>query len=409
MKPIPGGNICTPKGFLASALHCGLKKSGKPDICLLVSERPATAAAAFTTNKFRAAPVELSERTLAKSLPMRAIVVNSGNANACTGKKGMENARAMAAVTAKALGIKPGEVLVCSTGRIGVQLPMDKLEKGITAAATSLGADKGSDAAGAIMTTDLAKKECAVSFRTSGGPTVSIGAMTKGSGMISPKMRTAHPHATMLSFITCDADVEEQFLRKTFDSCVRRSFNMITVDNDMSTNDSVIMLANGAAGNRRITAKSPDAAKFADALLAVMEKMARSIVLDGEGATKFVTVLVEKARSDSDAELCARAICNSMLCKTAWFGGDPNWGRILAAAGYSGAKFSPDKTDLFYNRSAVIRKGRPVETPEEKLAREVSGKELLVRISLGAGKKSCTMWTSDLSYDYVKINADYRT
>ncbi|HRU01632.1 MAG TPA: bifunctional ornithine acetyltransferase/N-acetylglutamate synthase, partial [Victivallales bacterium] len=279
---------------------------------------------------------------------------------------------------------------------------------GIDIIAKNLSAKNASDAAEAIMTTDLVKKEAAIVFKTFDGKEIFIGSMTKGSGMISPKMQT-FPHATMLSFISCDALVEKNFLRKVFDECIQSTFNKITVDNDMSTNDTVIMFCNGAATNKLINENSPDAANFAEALRLLMEKMAKSIVLDGEGVTKFVTVIVENAANREDAEKCARAIANSMLCKTAWFGGDPNWGRILAAAGYSGAEFSPEKVDLLYNDKFVIKKGKPEEIPEKELAEEVAKKEFVIKIRLGAGKKNCTIWTSDLSYDYVKINADYRT
>lgn len=408
MQFLKNGNICSPKDFYASAVACGLKKSGKKDLCIICSTKPAIAAAAFTSNKFCAAPVEISKEKIKNSKYFRAIVVNSGNANACTGSLGLQNARKMAAYAAKCLALKDSEVLVCSTGRIGVQLPMRKIRSGIKNASKSISPEKGSEAAEAIMTTDLVKKECAVSFSSQKGEKITIASMTKGSGMISPQMHS-YPHATMLCFITTDAAVERAFLRKTFSDSIESTFNKISVDNDMSTNDTVIMLANGSAGNDKIRENSPDAANFAKTLRTLMEKMAKSIVLDGEGATKFVTVVVENASTRSDAEKCARAICNSMLCKTAWFGGDPNWGRIVAAAGYSEAKFNPQNIDLFYNNKPVIRRGKPSTIKEEILAKEVSKKEFIVRIRLGAGSESCTMWTSDLSYDYVKINADYRT
>jgi len=408
MEFIKSGNICSPKGFMASAVSCGLKKSQKKDLCILYSEKPAIVSAAFTTNKFCAAPVELCKEKLKKSSNFRAIVINSGNANACTGKEGIKNARETAVYAAKKLSVKSSEVLVCSTGRIGVQLPMQKIKTGIDIATKNLSAENGSVAAEAIMTTDLAKKEAAIVFKTHDGKDIFMGSMTKGSGMISPKMQTV-PHATMLSFISCDAFVEKKFFQKVFDESVQLTFNRITVDNDMSTNDTVIMFCNGAAANKVINNNSPDAANFAKALRLLMEKMAKSIVLDGEGVTKFVTVIVENAANDEDAERCARSIANSMLCKTAWFGGDPNWGRILAAAGYSGAEFSPEKVDLLYNDSFVIKKGKPVAVSEEELAKEVAKKEFIIKIRLGAGRKNCTIWTSDLSYDYVKINAEYKT
>ena len=408
MRFLKDGNICTPREFYASAVVCGLKKNRKKDLCLIYSQKPAIVAAAFTSNKFSAAPVEVSKAKIRDSKHFRAIVINSGNANACTGEKGLHNARGMTSYAAKSLSIKDSEVLVCSTGRIGVQLPMRKIRDGIKNAAKSLSVDNGHEAAEAIMTTDIVKKEAAICFSTKKGVKINIAAITKGSGMISPQMRS-FPHATMLSFITCDAAVEPSFLREIFGECVDFTFNKIVVDNDMSTNDTVIMLANGAAGNEIICKNSKDAANFTKALRLLMEKMAKSIVLDGEGATKFITVTIENAASHDDAEKCARSICNSMLCKTAWFGGDPNWGRILAAAGYSGAEFNPEDVDLFYNDKIVIRNGKPSEIPEHVLAKEVAKKRFTVRVRLGAGGKSCSMWTSDLSYDYVKINADYKT
>jgi glutamate N-acetyltransferase/amino-acid N-acetyltransferase len=406
---LENGNICSPKGFRASAANCGLKKSGKPDICILFSESPALVAAAFTTNKFSAAPVNYSKGIAAKGKTVRAVMINSGNANACTGAQGDKNARAMAEITAKQLKVKKNEVLVCSTGRIGVQLPMEKIKYGIKTTASSLSNTKGGDAANAIITTDLVKKECAASFKTDDGKTVTIASMTKGSGMIAPQMKTVPLHATMLSFITTDALIDKAFLHKTFDNCVRATFNKITVDGDMSTNDTVILLANGAAENTKISANSKRSKQFSETLMNIMKKMAQSVVLDGEGATKFVTVNVRNASSEQDAEKCARAIANSLLCKTAWFGGDPNWGRVVAAAGYSGAKFNPSKTSLHYNGIPVIVKGMDAGTPEEKLAKTVAQKEILILIDLNAGTKSCEIWTNDISYDYVKINADYRT
>jgi glutamate N-acetyltransferase/amino-acid N-acetyltransferase len=406
---LPKGNICSPKEFKVGAAYCGLKKSKNLDICVLYSKLPAVAVAAFTTNKFRAAPVEFSEKIIRAKKKVSAIVINSGNANACTGLQGMENSQRMAKIASEALGISVTEMLVCSTGRIGVQLPMEKIKNGIESIiASGLSAKNGHKAAEAIMTTDLSKKECAVVFNAE-NKKITIASMTKGSGMISPKLETSFPHATMLSFITTDAVIDQDLLTETFNECVQNSFNKITVDGDMSTNDSVILLANGATGNKKINKGSQGAEIFKNALFQVMKKMAQSIVRDGEGATKFVAVETINARSEKDADLCSRAIANSLLCKTAWFGGDPNWGRIAAAAGYSGAKFNPAKTSIDYNNLPVILNGLSVGTPEAKLASEVAKKNIHIRINLAVGKYSATIWTNDISYDYVKINAEYKT
>ena len=404
---IKNGGVTSPAGFMASGICAGLKKSGKADMALIFSETPAKVAAAFTTCLFAAAPVELGRETLKKNSLVSAVIVNSGNANACTGKQGLKNARAMAGLTAKQLGIKPSGILVSSTGRIGVQMPMGKIEAGIKKACSALSRNGGHDSALAIMTTDTCPKEIAVSFETSGGK-VTIGGMTKGSGMIAPGMRTV-PHATMLAYVTTDAAVDAKFLNKCLAEGTDRSFNRITVDGDMSTNDTLIILANGKAGNRKIKSGSRDAAVFREALFHVLEHLAKAIVLDGEGVTKFVTVKVLNAPTCKDAALCAKSIANSLLCKTAWFGGDPNWGRVMAAAGYSGAAFNPEKACLSYDKTPVVKNGQDAGTPESVLAKIVRNKSFTITLDLKSGKKSSEVWTGDISYEYVKINADYHT
>ncbi len=404
---VKNGGITSPAGFMASGICAGLKKSGKTDMALILSETPANASATFTTCLFAAAPVVLGRETLKKNSPVSAVIINSGNANACTGKQGLKNARRMAESTARNLGIKPSEVLVSSTGRIGVQMPMDKIEAGIKKACSALSANGGHASALAIMTTDTCPKETAVCFEISGRK-ITIGGMTKGSGMIAPGMQVV-PHATMLAYVTTDAAVDAKFLNKCLAEGADSSFNKITVDGDMSTNDTLIILANGKAGNKEIKSGSKDAAIFKEALFHVLENLAKAIVLDGEGVTKFVTVKVLNAPSIKDATLCAKSIANSLLCKTAWFGGDPNWGRVMAAAGYSGASFNPEKVCLYYDKTPVVKNGQDAGTPEEVLAKVVQNKSFTIALDLKSGKASTEVWTGDISYEYVKINADYHT
>ncbi len=404
---IKGGGITSPAGFKAAGICAGLKKSGKTDMALIFSETPAKAAAAFTTCLFAAAPVVLGRETLKKNSHISAVIVNSGNANACTGKNGLKNARKMAELTSKQLGVKPSAVLVSSTGRIGVQMPMGKIETGIKKACSSLSANGGHDSALAIMTTDTCPKEISVSLDVSGRK-VTIGGMTKGSGMIAPGMQTV-PHATMLAYVTTDAVINAKFLNKCLAEGTDKSFNRITVDGDMSTNDTLVILANGKAGNREIKSGSKDGANFKQALFHVLENLAKAIVLDGEGVTKFVTIKVLNAHSEKDATLCAKSIANSLLCKTAWFGGDPNWGRVMCAAGYSGASFNPDKVCLFYDNIPVVKNGQDAGTAESVLSNVVRNKSFTITLNLKSGKESTEVWTGDISYKYVKINADYHT
>ena len=336
----------------------------------------------------------------------QACVVNSGVANACTGLEGYENTRRTAALAADALKVSPDQELVASTGRIGVQIPMDKIEKGIREGVKLLSPEGGSAAAHAILTTDTRPKELAVSF-TVNGRKVTVGGCCKGAGMISPHMVTA-PHATMICVITTDAEADNSYLSRVIGKAVEASFNRITVDNDMSTNDTVLLLANGASGVK-IAKNSEGADLFEDAVRMVAEHLARSIVYDGEGVTKFVSVEVSGAANDRDAELAARAIANSPLCKTAWFGCDPNWGRILAAAGYSGATFLPENVSVYFDETPVVRGGLDAGTPESELAELMKRREFAVKVDLGEGNSACTIWTGDFTYEYVKINADYHT
>lgn len=403
---IQDGSVTAPAGFQACGVTAGLKVTGNPDMALLFSEKECTFAGTFTSNLFAAAPVEYCRNICKNSSTVRAVIVNSGVANACTGVEGYKNSCLTAEKGAAVLGIAPEQVLVASTGHIGDQLPMDIIEKGIKEGASLLSADGGHSAARAIMTTDTRPKETAVTF-TVNGKKVTIGGMCKGSGMISPRMMAA-PHATMLGFITTDAACDKALLSKLLFEAVNGSFNRITVDNDMSTNDTVVVMANGLSGVT-IAQGTPEAELFAEGLRMVASFLAKAIVYDGEGVTKFISVEVKGAANDEDAEKCARAIANSPLCKTAWFGADPNWGRILAAAGYSGAKFRTEDFQLDFDDLPVIRGGLPAGTKEEELAAILKKREFTVKVDLGAGESSSTVWTGDFTYDYVKINADYRT
>ncbi len=402
---IDGGSVTSVPGFRAAGVTAGFKRSGAPDFAMIASDVPANFAGAFTSCTFAAAPVQVCRKRVLESEYLRAAVINSGNANACTGATGLANAERTCELVAVRLGIKPEEVAVSSTGRIGVQMPMAAIERGIDLAAAALSDKGGSTAAEAIMTTDTVPKSVALQLEI-GGRTVTIGAMTKGAGMIDPAMTV--PHATMLCYITTDVKADNALLRDMIGANVADSFNRITVDGDMSTNDTTIVMANGLSGVE-LKAGTPEAALFQEALLTVMQDLARRMVMDGEGATKFVTVKVVRSRSKENAKLCAEAVANSLLCKTAWFGGDPNWGRVVAALGYSGAVFDPDKTDIYYDGMPVVRQGGDAGTPESALCGIVKQREFTVLVDQNEGDAEYWVWTSDISYEYVKINADYHT
>jgi glutamate N-acetyltransferase / amino-acid N-acetyltransferase len=415
------GSICAPRGFKAAAVFCDIKRLGtgkgsekgrKDDLALIVSDTPAAVAGMFTTNQVCAAPVKVSARNGARKFA-RAIVVNSGNANACTGARGMADAKKMTELTAQSLGIEAREVLVCSTGRIGVPMPMANVKRGIVDAAGRLSASRLSarQAAEAIMTSDTRRKEIAVEFKL-GDAGIRIGGICKGAGMIQPGMsRTgkgpaAGLHATMLAFLTTDAAVEPDFLRAALECAVAQSFNRITVDGDMSTNDTVLILANGIAGNP--PGKEPKV--FQRALNYVTLELAKMIVRDGEGVTRFITLHVHGARTAADAEAVARSVANSTLVKTSWFGGDPNWGRILCAMGYSEAVVDETKVDVGYCRPGkreitfAVRRGQPTGTSLQTLGRIVSQPEFDLHIFLNAGRHDCVLYTSDLTEEYVEFN-----
>ena len=408
------GSVCAPCGFKVAAVFCDIKKLGtgkgsekkkKGDLALIVSDVPAAVAAMFTTNQVCAAPVKLSARRAAQNV-VQAIVVNSGNANACTGRQGVLDAKKMTQLTARTLKLKESHVLVCSTGRIGVPMPMKNVKRGIGECAPLLARStiNAQQVAEAIITTDTRRKEIAVEFKID-NRTVRIGAMCKGAGMIQPGMK----QATMLAFITSDVAIESAVLTRALKIAVAQSFNRITVDGDMSTNDSVIMLANGLAGNRRLDGVSPYRQKFQRALDLVTLELAKMIVRDGEGTSRFVTLHVHGARNAREAESAARAIANSSLVRTSWCGGDPNWGRILCALGYSGAKVNEAMVDVGYSRPNDekirwgFRRGEPAGSLQN-LAEITSAKEFDVHVDLNLGRGQFVMFASDLTEDYVALN-----
>jgi glutamate N-acetyltransferase / amino-acid N-acetyltransferase len=405
---ITTGGVATAKGYRAAGISAGIKATRKPDLALIVSDTPAAAAAMFTQNKVQAAPVTVCREHLQKSGGVvRAIVVNSGCANACTGDTGMADARAMAAETAALVGCPVDQVLVASTGVIGVNLPMDKLRSGIPQAFDSLSGSQGPQAALAIMTTDPFPKESATTIMI-GGRTVTIGGMAKGSGMIGPDMAAAPhaPHATMLAFVTTDAAVPQALLSRALAEVVDDTFNAITVDGDTSTNDTVVLLANGASG---VTIGDADYASFTKALRVVCLELALGIVRGGEGATKLVTVDVTGAASRDEARRTAKAIANSLLVKTAIHGGDPNWGRLIAVAGRAGVAFNPGRARVTIGSIVLFENGRPYDERASDAAEYLTRKEVAVAVDLGAGSDMSTVYTCDLSAEYVRINAEYRT
>jgi len=395
------GGITAARGFTAAGVACGIKASGKRDLTLVATGRPVPAAAVFTTNLAQAAPILVSrERLAASGGHAAAIVVNSGCANACTGVDGMTHANAMADLTAATLGVDPSAVLVASTGVIGVKLDMAKVERGITMAAAALSAGGGSDAALGIMTTDPFPKEAAIEVVSPKG-TFRVGGIAKGSGMIEPMM------ATMLGFVTTDAQVAPGLLQRALRAAVDDTFNAITVDGECSTNDCVFALASGASG---VVLEATDLRLLVDALRAACEPLAIGIVRGGEGATKLITVNVGGARSDSDAKRTARAIANSPLVKTAIHGGDPNWGRLVAVAGRSGAAFSLDRAVVRMGPIELFSNGAPHDERAPEAAEYLKGHEIEVFVDLGTGGQGHSrIWTCDLSAEYVRINADYRT
>jgi len=393
------GGVTAPQGFRAAGVSAGIKAQGL-DLALLVSDTPATAAAVFTTNRVQAAPVSISRDHLARSAGVaRAVIVNSGCANACTAQSGLDAARSMASTTAQLVGCPIEQVLVASTGVIGVALPIAKITAALPAAVAALAADQGARAARAIMTTDPFPKEASAQLRV-GGRNVTIGGMAKGSGMIEPMM------ATMLAFVTTDASVAPALLDRALREVVNDTFNAITVDGECSTNDTLVLLANGRSGATIDAGSYPD---FVDALEKVCRNLALGIVRGGEGATKLVTVTVTGAASSADARRAAKTIANSPLVKTAIHGGDPNWGRLIAAAGRAGVDLDLNGAAVRIGSIVLFDRGRPHDECAPEAAEYLKGTELTVSVDLGVGSASSTVWTCDLSGEYVRINADYRT
>jgi glutamate N-acetyltransferase/amino-acid N-acetyltransferase len=396
VREIKGG-VTAPVGFVAASIYCGVKEGNadREDIALILSEAAAVGAGTFTTNKVKAAPVLVSMARL-RGKGARAIIANSGNANACTGAEGLASARRMCRAVAKALKVPEREVLVCSTGRIGVQLPIAKMEAAIAQIHPRLGA-WSLDAARALMTSDSFPKEAAVECEIAGSR-VRIGGIAKGAGMIDPNM------ATMLSFVTTDAAIRKADLQKALRTAVAQSFNRITVDGDMSTNDTVLALANGRAGNALLKPGTADFAIFQAALDRVTASLARMIVKDGEGVSRFIDLHVTGARTDADARLAARAVANSILVKCAWYGGDPNWGRIMDAVGYCGARIRPDRIRIAYDSVPAVEAGMPAATPVSRLRAVARKKEFTITVDLGLGRGTFRIWTTDLTTEYVEFN-----
>jgi len=421
------GSITAPKGFLASGVFCDIKRLGtgkgsnkgkKRDLALILSQVPAVVAGMFTTNQVCAAPVKVCAQRVRQGMA-QAIVANSGNANACTGARGLKDAETMAALAAAEFRLRPERVLVGSTGRIGIPMPMAQIKRGIREAAAKLGPspEHAAQAAEAIMTSDTRPKQTAVEFNLNGKP-VRIGGICKGAGMIQPGMSAtgARPaavplHATMLCFLTTDAAIEAPALQAALEQAVANSFNRITVDGDMSTNDTVLVLANGAAENQRLkTWPTEDFNAFESALNQVCLELAKMIVRDGEGVSRFVTVRVSGAKSFADADAAARAVANSSLVKTSWCGGDPNWGRILDALGYSSAQIVEEKIDVAYSlpgsrkRLYSLKQGQPAAVPFRSLCRIAAQKEFDLHINLNLGPASALIYASDLTEAYVDFN-----
>ena len=392
------GGITAAQGFVASGAYCGIKEGNesKQDLALIFSRSPGVAAATFTTNRVKAAPVRVSAAHL-RSVHANAIIANSGNANACTGCIGIDHAKRMARAAAKALGIKERQVMVCSTGRIGVELPITKMEKSIAKMPMTLQRDGSTKAARAIMTSDTFPKEIAVEIGID-RKKVRIGGIAKGAGMINPNM------ATMLCFLSTDAAIGKKDLQRVLGIAVEQSFNRITIDGDMSTNDTVILLANGLAGNQPLKSAQPAFKIFQNALNYVTARLAHMIVEDGEGVSKFVEVQVKGAATFQDARMASEAVAGSTLVKCSWYGGDPNWGRIMDALGYSGARMREEMVDIYYDGVIAVRCGMASKTPTTKLRQVVAKDRIKVMIDLQMGSAEYTVFTTDLTTRYVEFN-----
>ncbi|WP_283624220.1 bifunctional glutamate N-acetyltransferase/amino-acid acetyltransferase ArgJ [Clostridium butyricum] len=405
IKYIDGG-VTAPKGFLASGIYCGIKQgSVKKDLALIYSEVPAKASGMFTKNKVKGAPIYICKDHLSNK-KAQAIIINSGNANTCTGDDGLSKAKKMTALQAKALNLKADDVLVASTGVIGVPLNIDAIKDGIPLLTEKLSKNGNQDAASAIMTTDTFMKELAAEFYI-GDTKVTLGTMAKGSGMIEPNM------GTMLSFITTDISISPQLLDEALKSTVTITYNRVSVDGDTSTNDSIFILANGQANNPTITEKDENYYTFVNVLKEINIIMAKNIAKDGEGATKLLECQVIGAATEKDAVLFGKSVINSSLVKTAMFGSDANWGRILCALGYANVDFDPEKVDVSFESCAgeieVCKNGSSVAFDEDKAKKVLDQKEIIIKINLSQGESTAYVWGCDLSYEYVKINGDYRS
>ncbi len=401
-KVIAGGTVTSPAGFKAKAVNAGIRKSRK-DLAVLYSDQPAVAAALYTLNGFAAAPVQVTKMVLAKTETLQAVVVNSGNANAYTGEQGIEDAWLTIKLTADRMHLDPTKVAVASTGVIGLALPMQIIKAGITKLAEiEFSSTGGADFSEAILTTDLVTKELAVTVEID-GKQVTIGGSAKGSGMINPNM------GTMLAFVTTDAAIESAALDRILRSTTDASYNMVTVDGDTSTNDMVIALANGLAGNRPLNEQHPDWSSFEQAFLHVNRELARKIAADGEGASKLITVTVTGAKDMTMARVVAKTIVGSNLVKAAVYGADPNWGRVIMAIGNSGYKIEEELLDIDFGNLKVISKGLVTDYDEAELVREIEQEEVEILVNFNQGEEKATAWGCDLTYDYVRINASYRT
>lgn len=402
------GGVTSPKGFAASSYAAGIKYKDREDMALIYSEQPCTVAGVFTSNVVKAAPVVWDRQVVEKADCVRAVIINSGIANACTGEEGMKICRATAEAAAEAIGGSPENILVASTGVIGMQIPTDRIVHGTRELlkAKQTTKEAGTKAAQAIMTTDTHKKETAMTV-TLGSGTITIGGMCKGSGMIHPDM------CTMLGFITTDAAISKILLQKALSDIVQDTFNMISVDGDTSTNDTLVILANGMAGNQEIMAEDEDYQTFKDALYQICEYLAKQMAGDGEGATALLEVTVQGAGTKEDAKILAKSVVCSSLVKAMIYGHDANAGRIMCALGYSGIDFQPEKVDLYFNSKAgkilIFQGGIAAEYSEEEATRILSEPEVTVIVDMHEGDASATAWGCDLTYDYVKINADYRS
>ncbi len=405
MKFIKGG-VTAPFGFRAAGMFCGIKKSKRKDLALILSDRRCEAAGVFTTNKVQASCVVVNKEHLKDGMA-QAIVANSGNANCMTGQSGFDNTRTMAASVAGLMRLKKKDVLVASTGVIGKPLPIKKIVSALPQLARDLSRHGSESAAAAILTTDRMNKEIAVQFQA-GKKQVKVGAIAKGAGMIHPAM-VSPKHATMLCFVTTDAAITQPALRDALERAVNKTFNTITIDGDMSTNDMVIVLANGAAQNKKIAEKTKEFRTFTKALESIFLVLAKQMVKDAEGATKFVEVHVKNAQSREDARLAAKSVANSSLVKCALFGCDPNWGRIAAAVGYSGAHVDPWKLTIYLGKEPVLKNGGRVKKKAVILNRIFAQKNIRITVDLGLGHFGATCYTCDFSTNYVRINSTYRT